>query len=75
MFLKAFRLLLSSLLIAVVVYSFPSKALSPTEPTTEKYLLDHGHSPEVVRMINLQKERAEGNTPVPSKSECKIKNL
>ena len=73
--LKAFRLLCLNLLIAGVVYSFPSKALDPTEPTSEKYLIDHGHSQEIIRMINLQKERTEGKIAVPSKSQGRLKKI
>ena len=75
MHLKAFRLLFLTLLIGGAVYSFPSKALDPTEPTSEKYLINHGHSQEIVRMINLQKDRTEGKVLVPSKSEGKIKKF
>jgi len=75
MHLKAFRLLFLALLIGGAVYSLPSKALAPTEPTSEKYLIDHGHSQEIIRMINLQKERTEGKVVVPSKSEGKIKKF
>ncbi|OGH95368.1 MAG: hypothetical protein A2039_01135 [Candidatus Melainabacteria bacterium GWA2_34_9] len=73
--LKAFRLLFLVLLMGVVVYSLPSKALDPAEPTSEKYLIDHGHSQEIIRMINLQKERTEGKVIVPSKSEGKFKKF
>jgi len=75
MHLKAFRLLFLALLIGVVVYSLPSKALDPTEPTSEKYLINHGHSQEIIRMINLQKDRTEGKILIPSKSHGKLKKF
>jgi len=76
MHLKIFKLFLLILLVGGTLNILPAKALDPTEATSEKYLIDHGHSPEVVRMINLQKERAEGKTTVtPPKPEGKIKKF
>lgn len=63
-------------IIAIGIFNnLPSAALTPTEPTSEKYLIDHGHSPEVIRMINLQKERTEGKAVTPSRSQNKIKKF
>jgi hypothetical protein len=62
--------------IAIGIFNnLPSKALEPTETTSEKYLLDHGHSPEIVRMINLQKERTEGKVTEASKSQNQVKKF
>jgi len=72
--LKAFLVVIS--LIAVgFSNSCPSSALTPYEPTSEKYLIDHGHSKEIVRMINLQKDRTEGNLVDPPKSQNKFKKF
>jgi hypothetical protein len=37
-----------------------AEQMTPSDCTSEKYLIDHGHSPEVIRMINLQKARTQG---------------
>jgi hypothetical protein len=71
--LRATGLFLLTLLV-LGFNNLPTKALEPNETTSEKYLLDHGHSAEIVRMINLQKERAEG-IPPRSKSESHIKKF
>ncbi len=71
MYLKLFLVLLMTL----VINNLPVKALAPTDATSEKYLIDHGHSPEIVRMINLQKERIEGNSGVRSESQNKFKKF
>ncbi|OGI00116.1 MAG: hypothetical protein A2Y25_07415 [Candidatus Melainabacteria bacterium GWF2_37_15] len=51
------------LLIGLVVMIMPAFALKSTEVSEEKYLLDHGHSDEIVRMMELQKSRLEGDKP------------
>lgn len=72
--LKAFLVFIS--VIAVGVSNINSaSALSPTEPTSEKYLLDHGHSQEIVRMINLQKDRTEGKAYVVQKRDNQVKRF
>jgi hypothetical protein len=73
--LKAFKLFFLALLIAGVFNRLPSTALNPTDSTSEQYLLNHGHSEELIRMINLQKERTEGNATVSSQSENKFKKF
>lgn len=72
--LKAFLVFISIISIGIF-NNLPSSALSPTDPTSEKYLLDHGHSKEIVRMINLQKDRTEGKAVVAPKSQGKIKKF
>jgi len=73
--LKVFRLFFLSLLIGVAFNNLPSKALTPTDPTSEKYLIEHGHSKEIVRMINLQKDRIEGKVLTAPVSENKFKKF
>lgn len=66
MYLKNILIFIS----AVVIGIFNSSsvfALEETDATSEKYLIDHGHSKEIIRMINLQKSRAEGNMKVEIK--------
>ncbi len=72
--IKAFLLFLSVLLV-MVLNCPPSKALTPADITSEKYLIDHGHSKEIVRMINLQKERDEGKASPTSKSQGRAKKF
>lgn len=55
--LKA-NIIVSSLLVLGMIS--PVFAMTPEDSTSEKYILDHGHSKEIVRMINLQKSRTEG---------------
>ena len=69
--LKIFLVLIS----AVAIGNFNSStsfALGPVDCTSEHYLIDHGHSPELVRMINLQKDRTEGKAVALSKPHGKI---
>lgn len=47
----------------------PAHALKSNEVSEEKYLIDHGHSDEIVRMIDLQKSRVEKDTPNQKKFE------
>lgn len=35
------------------------KAMAPEDSTNSDYLKNHGHSPEMIRLINLQKQRIE----------------
>ena len=74
MSLRAVLVFVSIIAIGILNNS-PSGALTPTDPTSEKYLIDHGHSQEIVRMINLQKERTEGKVATPSQSQNKIKKF
>ena len=55
-FIKYFLLILC----VVCLGSFSANALNVTEIDSEEYLLNHGHSKEVVRIINLQEKRAGG---------------
>jgi len=71
--LKAFKSVLLTFLIGAGLCSFQAKAMEPTDCTSEKYLIDHGHSPEIVRMINLQKERTEGNINNTKRSKSQNK--
>ena len=73
--LKTFKLVLLTLLLGTSINNFPAKAMEPTECTTEQYLLDHGHSPEISRMVTLQKERAEGKVHKRTQSENKFKKV
>ena len=59
------------LLIGLVVMVMPAFALRTNEVTEEKYLIDHGHSDEIVRMMELQKSRLEINNEEPIKEEPK----
>jgi len=36
-----------------------SRAMAPTESTNAEYLKNHGYSPEMIRLVNMQKERIE----------------
>lgn len=72
MFLRTVRLFI--LVLSILFFNIlSSKAISPTDPTSEKYLIDHGHSPELVRMINLQKARTEGSIPTPQRHNKFVK--
>lgn len=74
--LKIYWIFLSVMIIGA--FSLASSAvtpLTPEDPTSETYLLNHGHSQEIVRMINLQKARTEGNISTPLKSEGKCKKF
>jgi len=64
-----------SLIVVGIFNNPPALALNPTECTSEKYLINHGHSQEIIRMINLQKERTEGKLTEASKSQNKIKKF
>jgi len=37
-------------------------SLVTSEASSEKYLYEHGHSKDLIRMINIQKDRTESNT-------------
>lgn len=72
--IKVFLIFISIITLGICG-NIPSNAMEPTDCTNEKYLLDHGHSKEIVRMINLQKDRTEGKAVVAPKSEWKIKKF
>lgn len=70
-------IMISAMLIGIY-NNLPAFAMERTDCTSEKYLIDHGHSPEIIRMINLQKARTEENVPVqPPENKIKkfLKNL
>jgi len=75
MCLKTIKVLLLIISIGGFLHDLPAKALDPNDATTEQYLLNHGHSSEIVRMINLQKERTEGKVEQPSVTENKFKKF
>ena len=51
--------------IASVFFNIASSlALGETDSTSEEYLINHGHSQEAIRLINLQRKRVEGNTDI-----------
>ncbi|MDD3012697.1 MAG: hypothetical protein PHC34_03235 [Candidatus Gastranaerophilales bacterium] len=47
-------------------------AMSPTDSTNNNYLKNHGHSPEMIRIIDMQKDRIEQKA-VPTE-EPNLKN-
>ena len=52
----------SSLILCLVIGSFaqmPVNALTQNDVVEEEYLIKHGHSDEIVRMMELQKSRLE----------------
>jgi hypothetical protein len=59
-----------TVLIALVVLGLScisSKAMSPNDSTDNDYLKTHGYSPEMIRLVNLQKDRVEQKTVAPRK--------
>ena len=74
MFMRVMIILISA--ITIVIFNTASvMAMEETEATSEKYLIDHGHSLEVIRLINLQKKRAGGNTELEIKQNSPIKKF
>jgi len=54
---------IKAILAISLICSVSVKALTPEEAASEEYILQHGHSPEIVRMINIQKSRLEKEAP------------
>jgi len=73
MFLRVIIIFVSLMLVGI--FNYPAWAIGQTEGTSEKYLENHGHSKEIIRMINLQKERTEGNVVEVSQRESKFKKF
>lgn len=55
LFMKVIKYLLLTLCLASLS-SFSVNAMTVKDGDTEEYLLNHGHSKEIVRMINLQEK-------------------
>jgi len=75
MCLKTIKVLLLIISIGGFLHDLPAKALEPMDATSDEYLINHGHSPEIVRLINLQKERTEGKGVTHTVSEGKVKKF
>jgi hypothetical protein len=73
--MKKFSLVISVTLIIVGLCCISSKAMSPEDSVNGDYLIKHGYSPEMVRLINLQKERIgqEGDTSTDNSLSENIK--
>lgn len=57
--MKLFKYITTGILsiTAVLAFSTTSSALGVTESSSKEYLINHGHSQETVRMIELQQKR------------------
>ncbi len=50
-------------LVLCVCISAGAYALSPEEANSKEYIYNHGHSPEMIRIMELQKARTEPESP------------
>lgn len=57
------------------LHCLSANALTPQEFSSNQYLDNHGYSPEVIRMVNIQKSRTE-DTQLPAVyNYSKVRNL
>jgi len=50
-------------LIFCICISVSAKALGPEQANSQEYIYNHGHSPEMIRLMELQKARIEPERP------------
>lgn len=65
------RLIKCLVLIFCMFISLGANALKSTDITKEQYLINHGHSDDMVRMVEIQKSRLEPEKPEHKKFETK----
>lgn len=77
--MKFFKYLLFAVCFSILVsFSFVNaKSLTPDEVTSKDYIINHGHSPEVYRLIEIQEKRTLGleNSKQKSRPVKFLKNL